>query len=373
MRALIQKHPIRHQVIRLIALGCALAWPAQPAIAGPAPPTIRLIAASTTDPAIDDVIGVHHVAIGHEASRNGHLLVYFPGTTASAQDYTQLIERTAVLGYHAIGLAYQNANGVNALCFGQPADCQERVRQEIIYGTDETTLVDVDFDNSIMNRLDRLLSHLEGVAPDEGWDAYRDAAGEVRWQSVVLSGHSQGAGHAAFISRFERIARAVLFSGTEPAAWTQLGDFVTPAADIYGFAHRLEPIYSPIQLSWDNIGLPGTPVSVDALAPPFVGSRQLFSLIQTCLGDPAENGFYHNCHCVEGWMPPALPDGTPHFQYTWDHLFQLESAPPVPAMGPAATGLLTLALIGFGARSLPAPRSPGRSPTRDSAADPDSI
>ena len=334
--------------------GLALAFwfvASSPAVRADSPPTVRLIAASTTDPAIDDVIGVHHVAIGDAADRHGHLLLYFPGTTASAQLYSQLIERAAVLGYHAIGLAYENELGVNALCAGMGASgCHEDVRREVLFGTDESPLVDVDFDNSAMNRLDRLLAYLETTYPGEGWEAYREPSGEVAWQEVVVSGHPQGAGHSAFVARLETVARAVLFSGTEPAPWTEAGDFATPPEDMHGFAHRLEPIYPPIQASWDNIGIPGTPVSVDALPPPFVGSQQLFTLVQTCLGDPEANGFYHNCHCVDGWMPPPLPDGTPHFQYVWDHLFAIEAAPAVPGLGVAGNVMLSLALLAAGLR-----------------------
>lgn len=248
--------------------------------------------------------------------------------------YSLLIERAAAQGYHAIGLAYVNPLAVNAVCAGMGATgCHELVRREIIQGFDLSSLVDVDFDSSIFNRLDRLLAHLESIAAGEGWDAYRDDAGILRWDRVVVSGHSQGAGHAAFIAKLKKVSRAVLFSGTEPAPWTSVGTFATPAADIYGFAHLLEPIYTPIQASWDNIGIPGTPTTVDGALPPFGTSRQLWTSNTDCTGDSQSSGFYHNCHCVDDWMPPPLPDGSPFFQYAWDHLFEVESLVSVPASG----------------------------------------
>jgi hypothetical protein len=305
---------------------------------------VRLIPASATDPAILDVNGVHHVALGAPASRRGQLFVFLPGTTASAQDYSFLIERAATLGYHAIGLAYVNEVAVNVLCAGMGASgCHEDVRREVILGNDESPLVQVDAANGIFYRLDRLLAHLAAIAPMEGWARYRDGEGGVRWDLALVAGHSQGAGHAAFIGRLERVARAVLFSGTEPAPWTQAGDFATPAADFFGFAHRLEPIYTPIQASWDNIGIPGAPTSVDAALPPFGGSQQLHTSSQDCTGDPQSNGFYHNCHCADAWMP-FLPDGTPAFQYVWDHLFDLPGDPAVPAT-PAPLRVVLLGLL----------------------------
>lgn len=320
---------------------------ASPITAGPV--TVRLIAASATDPDIDDVIGVHHVAIGPAAGRIGRLLLFLPGTTASAQMYATLIERAAGTGYHAIGLAYENELAVNALCAGMGASgCHEDVRREVLLGSDESDRVDVGPSNSVYHRIESLLAYLDALAPYEGWGAFRNANGTLRWDRVVVSGHSQGAGHAAFIARLERVAQVVLFSGTEPAPWTQAGDFATPAEDFHGFAHRLEPIYAPIQASWDNIGIPGTPTGVDGAAPPFGGSQQLFTLNADCSGDPQSNGFYHNCHCVDGWMPPSLPDGTPVFQPVWDHLFRADP-PAVPAL-PGRMGALLGASILVAAR-----------------------
>lgn len=215
---------------------------------GQEPLVVRLIAASTTDPAIDDVNGVHHVAIGPAGQRIGRLLLYLPGTTASPQQYATLIERAATLGYHAIGLAYVNEVPVNTLCAGMGAGgCHEQVRREILFGTDESGLVEVDAENGVFHRLERLLAHLETLAPDEHWSLYRNASGAVRWNRVVVSGHSQGAGHAAFIARLYQVARAVLFSGTEPAPWT----------------HDGTPAFQPV---WDHLFAP-EPSSVPAIGP----------------------------------------------------------------------------------------------------------
>lgn len=217
--------------------------------------------------------------------------------------------------------------------------------------TDESDLVEVDAENGVFHRLERLLAHLETLAPDEDWSRYRNASGAVRWNRVLVSGHSQGAGHAAFIARLHRVARAVLFSGTEPAPWTQAGDFATPGADFFGLAHFLEPIYPPIQASWDNIGIPGNPTSVDGVSAPYGGSHQLGTAREDCTGDPESNGFYHNCHCVDGWMPPPLLDGTPAFQPAWDHLFAPEPA-MVPAIGSSGTVVLAAMLVALAARQI---------------------
>ena len=348
-----RKHPL---AMILILSAISLTSVASIARADHSAPLIRQIAASATDANIDDVIGIHQIAIGNVTDRLGRLLVFLPGTTAPPQFYSQLIEGAAHQGFHSIGLAYENAEAVNVLCAGMGASgCHEMVRREIIWGTDETSLVDVDFDNSIVNRLDRLLAHLEILAPNEGWDAYRDPSGAIRWDTILVAGHSQGAGHAAFIARFERVSRAVLFSGTEPAPWTQAVDFVTPASAFWGFGHELEGLFGFFQSSWDNIGIPGTPTSVDGTIAPFGTSQQLTTANSACTGDPTANGFYHNCHCVDGFMPPPLPDGTPFYQSVWDELFRLELSPTsVPSLNRSGFIALTVlvALLGVVAASM---------------------
>ena len=116
---------------------------------------------------------------------------------------------------------------------------------------------------------------------------------------------------------FTPLSGAVLFSGTEPASWTVAGDFATPTDQIFGFVHRREPVYSSIVRSWSNIGLPGNVVSVDSSDPPYGGAHQLQTALTNCTGDSSSNGFFHNCHVADDWMP-YLADGTPLFQPTWD-------------------------------------------------------
>lgn len=347
--------PVLHPGLARLAAGVVilsfvgLVAPAGAGAGGPV--TVRLIPASDTGPAIDDINGVHHVALGPPEDRQGRLLVFLPGTTAEPQYYSVLIEHAASLGYHAIGLTYKNELAVNGVCAGLGATgCHEDVRREILFGTDLNDVVQVDVANSLFNRLEALLRHLETLAPDEGWETFRDGSGRVRWSFVVVSGHSQGAGHTAFIGRLHRVARAVLFSGTEPAPWTQAGDFATPAADYFGFVHLLEASYTPIQSSWDNIGVPGAPTSVDVLPPPFDGSQQLLTAREDCTGDPTSNGFYHNCHCADDWMP-YRPDGTPVFEEVWDHLFAPVGGPaPVPVLSVTARCVLVAAIGGLSLR-----------------------
>jgi hypothetical protein len=287
----------------------------------------RTVAPADTSPKIHPTIGDHFVAIGPASRRTGRLLVFYPGTGARPDQYSSLLRRAAQLGYHAVGLAYDNFESINFdICPGQAPSCFERARLEILLGEESGyTPPDVDADNAAFNRLVQLLRHLAASHPDEGWSAYLDAGGVPAWDRISFGGHSQGGGHAAMTARLNRVDRALLFDATEPAPWTSTA-FATPAGRFFGFAHTREPIFAPIAASWQSIGIPGLLVSVDGRAAPYGGSQRLATSVAGCRGDPASAGYYHNCPVVDEYVPFAADGVTPLFQPVWDHL--LTSALP---------------------------------------------
>lgn len=283
--------------------------------------TVRRVPAKSTDPAIDRPgIGDHYVALGPAGARTGRLVVFFPGTRARPDQYSALLRRSAELGYHTIGLAYINDMSVNFdLCKAtSPPDCHEDVRREVLTGSDTSELVDVSPANSAFNRIVKLLSYLHLQHPGEGWDTFV-SGGKPRWGVMTTMGQSQGGGHAAFTAKLHKIERAVLFSATEPAAWT-LDASATPAQRYFGLVHRLEPIYQPIVRSWSNLEMRGPQVIVEIEDAPYGGSHRLETVRIDCTGDPTNLGFAHNCASVDGWMPPSDADGKPAFQAVWDYL-----------------------------------------------------
>ena len=116
--------------------------------------------------------------------------------------------------------------------------------------------------------------------------------------------------------------RVVMFSSTEPAAWTR-ESFITPAERFYGFIHTGDLIAYPGSItSWQNIGLPGAETSVDGKTPPFNNSHQLItsSTRKECKGDDA-----HGC-VVTDMKTPLDARGAPIFQDVWKYL--IVSPPP---------------------------------------------
>ena len=280
-------------------------------------PTLRTILASDTDPAITDILGAHMVVVGPTARRNGRLLVFYPGTRATADRYSLFLTRAAELGYLAISLAYDNRQSINfEICPRKPESCYEEARLEILTGVESGyDPPNVDPANSAFNRLAKLLVYLDARHPQEGWGAYL-SAGTPRWERIVVAGHSQGGGHAAMTARLSETAGALLFGATEPRAWTS-APFATPADRFVALAHAREPNFAGIVRSWANIGIPGVLTNMDETPPPFFGSNRLMTATEACAGDPTSWGYYHNCPVVDDFMAFG-EDGRPVLQYVWD-------------------------------------------------------
>lgn len=101
--------------------------------------------------------------------------------------------------------------------------CYGPARQEIVFGGNLSLSVNVQEGDTIVNRLYRLLAYLDATYPLEGWDAFRDDNDgtpeftDIDWDSIVGSGHSQGAGNDMVMSKVDAVDLLVLF-GIDPKA-----------------------------------------------------------------------------------------------------------------------------------------------------------
>src|SRR5690606_3166381 len=80
-------------------------------------------------------------------------------------------------------------------------------------GTQVSPAVNVDSINSIYTRTIKLLQYLAQQYPNERWHEYLLNADEMDWSKVAVSGHSQGAGHAAYFAKHFSVERSVMFAG----------------------------------------------------------------------------------------------------------------------------------------------------------------
>jgi hypothetical protein len=255
---------------------------------------------------------------------DGNLHVFFPGTGGAPANNSLYVEYAATLGYRSIGLSYVNDISVISVCTGTgpgagDPDCQRDMRMENFTGADASPYIDIGPSDSIEHRLQALIAYLIATDPAGGWDPFI-AGGAINWSRIAVSGHSQGGGHAGFISQQALVDRAILFSSTEPANWTREPG-LTPGARRFGFANENEDNAASIMLSWSNLLLPGPLINVDAGPPGPGGSHQLTTARTECNGESTLPAL-HGC-VVTNQHTPRNPDGSPLFGPQWAYMLGL--------------------------------------------------
>lgn len=295
---------------------------------------VRWVFPSETDPQIEQMDEPHLVVAAETVARN-KLFVFFPGTGGLPVDYQEITSHAASLGYDAIALTYMNEESINIdVCGGAGnGDCFERARREIKEGRDLHPGIVVTRLNSIENRLLRLLEWLAAHYPEERWDSYFEGEA-LRWTEIAVAGHSQGGGHAGFISRCHVVERCIVFSGADwfgqgqrVADWLQWPS-ATPSKRIYGFAHErdLSPSIAISRQAWNAYGLDvfGPELRGDGLVE-FGDSHRLTSNLEPAPGSGIAG--YHNCTAVD-WAVPRDGAGRPQYEAIWTHLLTHLQAGP---------------------------------------------
>lgn len=287
--------------------------------------TIDAIEPNLTDKAINDWLEPHYVALDSSVPARNKLFLFLCGSYGESERQQLIIQQAAKMGYHAINLRYPNSTPINSLCrLSRDPDCHEQIRRAIIYGNTEADDLEINITcaNSIQNRLTKLLIYLYEQNPAAGWLNYLEGL-RLRWESIVVSGHSQGGGHAALIAQEELVSRVIMLSAPldfskafrAPATW--LGkDSATPKDRYYGFAHAEDPGIRKILRAWKLLGLGENMVNVDEETPPYNHSHQLFTTF------PIANPRKRHGSLVVDALTPKLQDGTPVFQKVWQYLLQ---------------------------------------------------
>jgi len=296
---------------------------------------VHSVRPSQTDPAITQFDNAHFAYVDPTVPARNKLLVFFPGTGATPVAYTEMLKAAATMGFHAIGLMYVNGQSVNLDICSQTTDpsCHKSVRLEIIDGTDRSNRVEVDRTNSIENRLIQLLQHLQAQFPLEGWGQYLTGDGSIRWGALLVSGHSQGAGHAGLLAKTRVLHRCLMFAGHDWYIWgNRPADWIsepsaTPASAYYGFTHLRDDLVDESNLleSWSAFGMDafGERVVVEHTSgPPYGATRMLATDLEprgqsnTDTNQPN----YHGATVVDSATPL---DGSeqPRYIPVWNYLF----------------------------------------------------
>ena len=290
--------------------------------------TVHLVLPSTTDAAITQYTDAstfeyHVCAVNLSVTPRNLLFVFLPGTGGMPLAYKRIDSTAANLGFHVIGLMYPNSPSIGSLCdANSDTTCFDNTRREIIDGIDRSTLVTVDTTNCIINRLEKILRYLKQHYPGENWAQYLDVNNNILWDKIVISGHSQGGGHAGIIAKYYHVNRVVYFASPKDfnryynrqAAWYGSNN-ATPSSVYYGFSHSSDstgntPIEQIACYNLFGMGVYGPVVNVDTSASPYNNSHILTSSLATTNA--------HGCVVVDNAV--GLNNGVPVYKPVWIYM-----------------------------------------------------
>jgi hypothetical protein len=268
----------------------------------------------------------HFVYTNQTVSQKNKLFLFFPGTGAVPFNYREILKHAANLGYHSIGLTYPNFDAINVICLTTTdTTCHSRARLEVFDGIDRHPDLNVDTINCIERRTLKLLQYLDTNYPSENWGQYF-SGNQIQWNNVIVSGHSQGGGHAGIISKIKQVERVVMFAAMDwigllnrNADWITW-DGLTSDDRYYGFMHQNDESvnFNRVVTTWDNFGMDsfGNLVLVDTSMPPYDSTRKLYTLL-TPANDTTR---FHGSPVVDAVTP--MNSGIPVYAPVWTYMIE---------------------------------------------------
>lgn len=283
----------------------------QPDVAPPPAPLELTLPITATDAAIHtpgDVVGV----VKEKGPWSGKIVVLFVESGQSTHAYLDFLRVAALGGHHAIALPLPLQQPVTDLCGAETA-CYEAVRGELLDGQDRTPQVEIAYGDSLTNRLNAALLGLEAARPGLNWGTFAQA-GKPLWSKLILVGHGEGAGHAAFVANQQVVARVVLLAGPtdgvgdKPAGWLTT-QHLTPIGKWYAFGHIADPRWGRIAAGWTALGL-----GAGSLSWPSVDQGAVFGVqgMTTALASDAPG-----LAVATDASTPRDGEGRPRFRVTW--------------------------------------------------------
>lgn len=281
---------------------------------------------SATNNAINSFDNPHYVYFDTRVVAKNKLFVFLPGTSGFPSVYTLITQKAAAMGYHSIGLMYPNGSEIY-IASGTNSDNTSfgRCRQEVFDGSDQSMAINVNPDNSIRGRLTKLLQYLNATYPTQNWGQYL-LNGQVDWSKCVLAGHSQGGGHAVYISKKVVLSKALCFASIDwnsflgaSAAWV-FESGATPISKVYSFISPNDQVfsYTNVQRQLNDLGIPGTAVSIDNTSAPYGNTNRLITTATAAITLLLPD---HNVICLDQYVPKTAQGAVaPAFDNAWGYL-----------------------------------------------------
>jgi hypothetical protein len=245
---------------------------------------------SRTDSDIQTFNTPHSICVDRSILLNGagdrhELLLFLPGTGGHGRGARMFLEDAAELGYHTIELMYPDDHSASECDFDRDPHAFEAFRLAIIQGGSSTRMT-IPRQESIENRLEKLLLYLQEKRPLEKWDQFLED-GRVAWENIAVAGQSQGGGHAALIAIRNKVARVIMFGAPRdfsqalyrPATWYSEHS-ATPHDRFFAINHQQdrqgctfsEQLQNEAALHMNDFG---APADVDLEIPPYRHSHIL--------------------------------------------------------------------------------------------------
>ncbi|MET0389980.1 MAG: hypothetical protein ABW321_28665 [Polyangiales bacterium] len=226
---------------------------------------------TAANPEAPKIHGPHLTSRDPAAQARHQLVVFLPGTNGLATDAAPLLDVLAHDGYHAVSLDYTNTVLAASLRPSKDRAAFDNYRRSIVFGGQATEQLTVAPASSIASRISDLLQHLAKLRAAEGWSEFYDTKGNqgVVWQKLLLIGHSQGAGHAAFLAQQRRVAKVLLIAGPQdfstvyqqPAPWLSAPSR-TPRERFHALLHRDDAYDVKVQIAANQALLGSTAAPV---------------------------------------------------------------------------------------------------------------
>lgn len=290
-------------------------------------PNFKTVLPSVTDAEINTFDTVHGVYYNPSAKAKNKLVVFIPGTNGNGMGAKLFSQVAANEGFHVVSISYPSSVAAT-ICHSQTDEnCFENFRREIIEGKDLSSLIEVNRVNSIENRIQKLLVYLKKNFATENWGQYLAKNDEINWGKLILSGQSQGGGHAPLMAKSHKVSRVIMFSAPKdwdktndkPAKW--YGEGKTSLKNYFAFNHIQDKQgcdYEQQLKNLQTLGLFvfGEPVDIDNAPFPYKSSR---ILITDYPNKPLTSIEAHTSLMGDS-RTPLDKDGVPYFKPVWIYM-----------------------------------------------------
>ena len=224
---------------------------------------------SSVDPGVKAFDDPSFALMPDDVAPDAPLAIFLPGTGGRPRASADILAVIAGQGYRVLALEYDDVPAVSQVCPKDPdPDCSEAFRAMRVEGTGTTTVVRNPPAEAIVARLTAALRALDHDHPDNGWGRYLDGTA-IRWDRIVVSGLSQGAGMAAYIAKHHAVRRVVLFSSPwdvtgadhRPAPWLSMAGS-TPTDRWFAEYHAKEVTADLIRHAYVALQIPADHIRV---------------------------------------------------------------------------------------------------------------